>query len=98
MHLCAVRVDDASVRACADSLYEQLNDAHVEVLYDDRSVRAGIMFSDADLLGIPYRIIVSPRNLSEQCVELVSRDKTLQEKVPSEAVVDRIRQLIYEKQ
>ena len=98
VHLCAVRVDDASVRACADSLYEQLNDAHVEVLYDDRSVRAGIMFSDADLLGIPYRIIVSPRNLSEQCVELVSRDKTLQEKVPSEAVVDRIRQLIYEKQ
>lgn len=98
VHLCAVRVDDASVRACADSLYEQLNDAHVEVLYDDRNVRAGIMFSDADLLGIPYRIIVSPRNLSEQCVELVSRDKTLQEKVPSEAVVDRIRQLIYEKQ
>lgn len=98
VHLCAVRVDDASARACADSLYEQLNDAHVEVLYDDRSVRAGIMFSDADLLGIPYRIIVSPRNLSEQCVELVSRDKTLQEKIPSEAVVDRIRQLIYEKQ
>lgn len=98
VHLCAVRVDDASVRTCADFLYEQLNDAHVEVLYDDRSVRAGIMFSDADLLGIPYRIIVSLRNLSEQYVELVSRDKTLQEKVPSEAVVDRIRQLIYEKQ
>lgn len=96
VHLCAVRVDDASVRACADSLYQQLNDAHVEVLYDDRSVRAGIMFSDADLLGIPYRIIVSPRNLSESCVELVSRDKTLQEKVPQEAVVDRISRLLRE--
>lgn len=97
VHLCAVRVDDEAVRTFSDQLYAQLNDAHVEILYDDRSVRAGIMFSDADLLGIPYRIIVSPRNLSEHCVELVSRDKTLQEKVPVEEIVGRIEQLLREK-
>lgn len=96
VHLCAVRADDEAVRAFSDQLYAQLNEAHVEVLYDDRSVRAGIMFSDADLLGVPYRIIVSPRNLSEHCVELVSRDKSLQEKVPLEAVIDRIGELLRE--
>ena len=61
VHLCAVRVDDEEVRAYADKLYEDLQNAGIEVIYDDRSVRAGVMFADADLLGIPLRIIVSPK-------------------------------------
>lgn len=94
VHLCAVRVDNAEVRTIADELYAKLSDAHMEVIYDDRSVSAGIMFSDADLLGVPYRIIVSPRNLKENCCELISRDKKLQEKVPVNAVFERICKLL----
>lgn len=94
VHLCAVRADNEDVRAYADSLYAQLEDAHVEVIYDDRSVSAGIMFSDADLLGVPYRIVVSPRNMKENCCEIVTRDKTLQKKVPLENVFSEIQTLL----
>jgi prolyl-tRNA synthetase len=48
------------------------------------------MFSDADLLGVPIRLIVSPRNLAENVVELVTRDKSLSEKVPLNEVVSRV--------
>lgn len=60
MHLCAVRADNEEVRAFADTLYNTLQEKGVEVIYDDRSVSAGVMFSDADLLGVPLRVIVSP--------------------------------------
>ena len=46
------------------------------------------MFSDADLLGIPVRVIVSPRNLKEGCCELVTRDKSLSVKKPVEEILD----------
>ena len=77
VHLCAVRADHAEVKAYADTLYQTLQDNGVEVLYDDRAVRAGVMFSDADLLGVPLRVIVSPRNVEQNIVEVVSRDKRL---------------------
>lgn len=77
VHLCAVRADHAEVKAYADTLYQTLQDNGVEVLYDDRVVRAGVMFSDADLLGVPLRVIVSPRNVEQNIVEVVSRDKRL---------------------
>ena len=60
VHLCAVRADNEEVRAFADTLYNTLQEKGVEVIYDDRSVSAGVMFSDADLLGVPLRVIVSP--------------------------------------
>lgn len=94
VHLCAVRADKKEVKEFADTLYEQLQAAHIEVIYDDRCVSAGIMFSDADLLGVPYRIIVSPRNLKENCCEIISRDKTLQKKVALEEVPSEIISLL----
>ena len=75
IHLCCVRADDEEVKACADKLYAELKANGVEVIYDDRNVSAGVMFSDADLLGVPLRAIVSPRNLKQNCVEIVRRDK-----------------------
>ena len=82
VHLCAVRVDDEEVRAYADKLYE------------DRSVRAGVMFADADLLGIPLRIIVSPKNMKQGVVEVASRDKTLKTQIPLENVMEEIKQYL----
>ncbi|MGN1119185.1 MAG: proline--tRNA ligase, partial [Oscillospiraceae bacterium] len=94
VHLCAVRVDDERVRAAADKLYADLQAAGVEVIYDDRDVRAGVMFSDADLLGVPLRVVVSPRNLDEGIFELSSRDKSLKEKLSPDTAVDRLKELI----
>ena len=94
VHLCAVRVDDEEVRAYADKLYEDLHNAGIEVIYDDRSVRAGVMFADADLLGIPLRIIVSPKNMKQGVVEVASRDKTLKTQIPLENVMEEIKQYL----
>ncbi len=93
-HLCAVRVDDEEVRAYADKLYEDLQNAGIEVIYDDRSVRAGVKFADADLLGIPLRIIVSPKNMKQGVVEVASRDKTLKTQIPLENVMEEIKQYL----
>lgn len=94
VHLCAVRSDNEEVKNFANNLYEQLLAKGVEVIYDDRNVSAGIMFSDADLLGVPYRVIVSPRNLGQNVVEIVSRDKTLKTTVPLDSALDEILKLI----
>ncbi|MDE7398716.1 MAG: proline--tRNA ligase [Oscillospiraceae bacterium] len=94
VHLCAVRPDDERVKSAADKLYEDLQNADIEVIYDDRNVRAGVMFSDADLLGVPLRVVVSPRNLDEGVYELSSRDKKLSEKLNPENAVERLKELI----
>jgi len=52
------------------------------------------MFSDADLLGVPIRVIVSPRNLKENCCEIVSRDKSMQAKVAQEEVIQYIKNML----
>lgn len=94
VHICAVRSDDEKVRAAADKLYEDLQNAGVEVIYDDRNVRAGVMFSDADLIGVPLRIVVSPRNLDEGVFELNSRDKKISEKINPADALERVKELI----
>ena len=94
VHLCCLRADDAEAKKYADTLYETLQKEHIEVIYDDRNVRPGVMFSDADLLGVPVRLVVSPRNMKDSVVELSSRDKAVQEKVPLDQAVSAVKDLI----
>ncbi|MBE6992742.1 MAG: proline--tRNA ligase [Ruminococcaceae bacterium] len=96
VHICAVRASDPEVKAYADELYEKLRSRGVEVIYDDRSVSAGFMFSDADLLGIPVRVVVSPRNLKQGIVEVTSRDKTLSAQLNIEEAVDGLVKIVNE--
>ncbi len=84
VQLCALRTDNAEVRAFADKLYDELQAAGLEVLYDDRPVSAGVMFSDADLTGIPLRAVVSPKGLKNGTVEIAKRDKSMVEHVAQE--------------
>lgn len=94
VHLCCLRADDKEAKEYADKLYDELNREHIEVIYDDRNVRPGVMFSDADLLGVPIRLVVSPRNMKESVVELSSRDKSIQDKVTLDQVVPTVKDLI----
>ena len=57
-----------------EDIYEALENQGIEVLFDDRKVSAGVKFSDADLLGVPYRIVISEKTLKENKVELKKRD------------------------
>lgn len=97
VHLCAVRADQEEVKAYADSLYEALQRRGIEVLYDDRAVRAGVMFSDADLLGVPVRVVVSPRNMAQGIVEVSARDRSFAESVPVDTAEDKIVTIVQEK-
>jgi len=84
VHLTCLRPDDEPTHAAADALYGALQAKGIEVLYDDRPVSAGIAFSDADLIGLPLRVILSPRNQKEGLIEIVTRDKSVQQKVPQQ--------------
>lgn len=82
VHVCCIRPDDENAKQIADNLYEELQKNKVEVIYDDREgVRAGQMFADADLLGVPIRVVVSPRNLQEGKLEISTRDKSVKQMV-----------------
>ncbi len=94
LHLCAVRADNEEVRLLADGLYDELQKAGVEVIYDDRNVSTGVMFAEADLLGVPLRVIVSPRNIKQGIVEVVSRDRTLSLQIGIENAVENIKKLL----
>ncbi len=71
VYLAGLNRDDASVVAAADAAYEELTKAGIEVLYDDRDVATGAKFTDAELLGIPWRAVISKKTAGD--VELASR-------------------------
>lgn len=79
-----------SVVSAADKLYEQLTDAGIGVLYDDRDLRPGEKFADGELLGIPYRLVISERTLEEQKVELKARTSDQVELLALEEVTKRL--------
>ncbi|MFA7309966.1 MAG: aminoacyl--tRNA ligase-related protein [Candidatus Paceibacterota bacterium] len=72
-HLISITGGNADIAAEADRLYELLRENNIDVLYDDRDVRAGEKFNDADLIGIPVRLVVSEKTMSQGGVEVVSR-------------------------
>ena len=94
VHLCCMRADDAECKAAADKLYKDLESLGVEVIYDDRDVRAGAMFADADLIGVPVRVVVGPKNLKNGQVELTTRDKSVSGLVNVDDAVSEIQALI----
>jgi len=72
----------------ADALYEILKKQGVEVLYDDRDLRAGEKFADSDLIGIPVRFVVSDKTVSENKVEVKKRTEDKSELM---SVVDALK-------
>ena len=79
IHLIGLNLETEEVRAEAEKLYQQLLDEEIDVLFDDRDLRAGEKFGDADLLGIPIRLTVSKRTCKEQKLELKFRNKNQSE-------------------
>ena len=73
VHLVALNTDDAEVRDWADGIYAAFKDRGIEVLYDDRDARAGEKFADSDLLGMPYRVVVSKKLKEQGQFEVVTR-------------------------
>jgi prolyl-tRNA synthetase len=80
------------VREFADQLYGQLLEAGVEVLYDDRDLRPGVMFNDMELIGIPYRVVIGERGLDEGQLEFRRRTADANEALSVEHALEEILQ------
>ena len=96
VHLCALRPDKEEVRAAADAIYEELQRAGIDVLYDDRDCAAGIKFADADLMGMPIRVVVSPRTLEQGEAEVKLRKGGDAFREKTAALTGRVKALIAE--
>lgn len=79
--------DSPDVITAGDKLYNNLTEAGVRVLYDDRDERAGEKFADADLLGIPYRLVISDKTIASKQVEVKRRTSASSELVDHETVI-----------
>lgn len=86
-------VGDQAQVAAAEQLYAELNGVGIETLLDDRDERAGVKFKDADLIGIPYRIVTG-RSLQQGKVEVVQRATRQSEELPLESVTSTLKQWI----
>ena len=83
--------------AVSETLYTELSKRGVEVLWDDRGEKAGFMFSDADLMGIPLRIVVSPKTLADGEVEFKIRGEKESVRVKLDEICDFVEVKIAEK-
>jgi prolyl-tRNA synthetase len=89
VHLLQLNVKDEDQRRVAEGLYQQLADAGVEVLFDDRKGSAGIKFKDADLIGLPLRVVAG-RGARDGKVEFSVRDEQGREDIPVDEVVSLV--------
>ena len=94
-HLVGLNLSDEEVAAAADRLYQDLWDRGIETLYDDRTDQAaGVKLNDADLMGLPVRLVVSPRNLKNGVVEVKGRREEQPTMINVDQVVSTVSQLL----
>ena len=86
LSLINMKVGDAS----CERLYAELTTAGKDVLYDDRDERAGVKFATADLIGLPYQLVVGPRSIDSNEVEIKDRRSGERQTIPLEAAINRL--------
>ena len=94
IYLCPLFLESDEVKHKAEKLYTELETQGFEVLYDDRNESTGVKFNDADLIGIPLRITISPRSMQKESIELKWRSEKKTELVPLKKAVENIKELI----
>ncbi|MFC1914037.1 proline--tRNA ligase [Chloroflexota bacterium] len=94
VYLCPLYREGAPVAEAVEKLYAGLEAGGLEVLYDDREESPGVKFNDADLLGIPFRVTVSPRTLEKNSVELKKRSEKESQLVPIDEVTAMLKKLV----
>jgi prolyl-tRNA synthetase len=94
VYLCPLRLENPNIAATAEKLYQDLTNEKVEVLFDDRNDSPGTKFNDADLLGVPIRLTISPRTLESQSIEIKWRNEKQTELLPLEGITTRVKELL----
>jgi prolyl-tRNA synthetase len=96
VELAGSKEESTLVQEISNRLYEELQEAGLEVLFDDRDESPGVKFNDADLIGIPLRITVGHRSLKEGEVEFKLRHQSEKELIPLDEAVERSFEIIQE--
>jgi len=96
IYLCPLYLENPQVVTTAENLYADLEAQGLEVLFDDRNESPGVKFNDADLLGIPIRVIISPRTLESNSVEIKRRSEKESQLVPLGEVAKKLKELVSE--
>jgi prolyl-tRNA synthetase len=91
IHLCPLYRDGSRVVEITEKLYVDLQAAGIEVLLDDREESAGVKFNDADLLGMPLRLTISPRTLEKESIEVKWRSEKKAQLLPMEGIVGTVK-------
>jgi prolyl-tRNA synthetase len=94
IYLAGLNLNDDDISGKAEMLYESLQDAGFDVLFDDRDAPPGVKFKDADLIGIPVRVVVSARSLESGGAEVKARTEKDSEVVGEDDVVEAVRKLL----
>ncbi|MDM8000702.1 MAG: proline--tRNA ligase [Dehalococcoidia bacterium] len=94
VYLCGLGMDRPDVVAASEKLYADLQANGVEVLFDDRTESAGVRFNDADLLGMPLRLVVSQRTLKSVSAEVKWRHKGEGELLPLQGLAEKIADML----
>ena len=94
VHLTGLFMDNPKVAEATGKLYQALADQGIEVLFDDRLESPGVKFNDADLIGIPFRVTLSPRTLEGSNVEFKRRTDKKAQVMPLAGIVDYLKDLI----
>jgi len=89
-----VQVKDGASVAAAESIYADLKSAGIDVLIDDRPARPGVKFTDAELIGIPYRLTVGPKALADAAVELTPRATGATELIAVDGAAARVAAMV----
>ena len=92
--LVALNPDDEQVKRTAEELYAKLAEQGIDVLFDDRDERPGVKFKDADLIGIPVRVVVGAKSLADGKVEVSLRRDRERQLVEPNGAVERVAQLL----
>jgi len=96
VYLCPLSLDKSAVFPTAEKIYQELQKEGIEVLFDDRDDSPGVKFNDADLLGIPLRLTLSPRTLQSQSVEAKWRTEKEAQLLPLDNLTVQVKKLLNE--
>lgn len=91
IHLVALPDKEGKVLPVAEAFYKSLTEKGIEVLFDDRDMRAGEKFADSDLIGIPVRVIISEKTMADNLVEVKDRKTGEVQKVSQEEFIQKFR-------
>lgn len=94
VHLCPLRMDDENVSGVSEELFKRMKNAGIEVLYDDRNVSAGIKLTDSELMGVPLRVVISPKTMAESQAEVTMRETGEKFFIPIKDLVSELKIMI----